>query len=180
MNRQGFLVGFLAGGWLATVLIVLLPHVGILSAGADEDPGGPNQPFGPGGGPGVGPTVNPSGSAPPGRSVVNPAMGMTDSNRRSIAISASVGSGQSVVYYFDTEAQRLCVYQYTGGPRGGLRLLAARRIEYDLKLEQYRDLSEKTPQEMREAWEAWTEPDGDASRGSQHPTKRVEVPGGIR
>ena len=43
MKRKGFLIGFLAGGWLATILIVLLPHLGLVSAQA-EDPPGPEQP----------------------------------------------------------------------------------------------------------------------------------------
>ncbi len=105
MNRKGFLIGFLAGGWLATILIVLLPHLGLLSAQAEDPPGG-SSPFGPGSGPGPGPTVNPSSSGFTPRGKVIPGIGTSDSNRRSIALSASVGSGESVVYYFDTVAQR--------------------------------------------------------------------------
>lgn len=180
MNRQGFLVGFLAGGWLATVLIVLLGHFGLPSAGADEPPGGPGQPFGPAGPPGIGPTVNPSDSGPYARGIVNPGLGTSDSNRRSIALAASIGGGQSVVYYFDTEAKRLCVYQYQTGSRGGLRLLAARLIDFDLRLEAYRDLSEKTPSEMREAYESAMQDQKASQRGGSRRTKRVDVPGSIR
>jgi len=180
MNRQGFLIGLLAGGWLATILIVLLPHLGLLSARAEDPPGTQNQPFGPGSGPGPGPTVNPSdgGFTPRGR--VNPGGGTSDSNNRSIALSASVGSGESVVYYFDTVAQRLCVYQYLPGNRGGLRLLAARLIDFDLKLEAYRDLSEKSPREMRDAYEAQMRAAEKAEGGGALPTKHVDLPGGTR
>lgn len=180
MNRQGFLVGLLAGGWLATIVVILLPHLGLLSARAEDPPGTQNQPFGPGSGPGPGPTVNPSngGFVPRGR--VNPGGGTSDSNNRSIALAASVGSGESVVYYFDTVAQRLCVYQYTPGSHGGLRLLAARYIDYDLKLERYRDLSEKSPSEMREAYEKSMRTESKSQVGGELPTKQVNVPGGIR
>ena len=85
------------------------------------------------------------------------------------------------MYYFDTVAQRLCVYQYTGGTRGGLRLLAARLIDYDLKLEAYRDLSEKTPREMRDAYESAMRASGKGGAGpGVLPTKQVDLPGGTR
>lgn len=175
MTRQGFLVGFLAGGWLATVLLILVPHLG-MKQGLAEDP--PVGPFGPGGGPGVGPTVNPSNPAPAPRGIVNPGLGTSDSNNRAVALSASIGGGESAVYYFDTVAQRLCVYQYKTGSRGGLRLLAARYIDYDLKLESYRDVSEKNPREMREAYEsAMGLEDAPAGRRSPLPTRRVDLGG---
>lgn len=185
MTRKGFLVGFLAGGWLATILIVLLPHLGLLSAQAEDPPGSANQPYGPGSGPGPGSTVNPSNSGFRPRGRINPGTGTSDSNHRSIALSASVGSGESVVYYFDTVAQRLCVYQYEPGKRGGLRLLAARHIDFDLRLVAYRDLSEKTPREMRAAYEssmrdAGRGGSGPARAGNVHPTKQVDLSGGIR
>ena len=180
MNRKGFLIGFLAGGWLATILIVLLPQLGLLSAQAEDPPGSNSSPYGPGSGPGAGPSVNPSsgGFTPRGR--VNPGLGTSDSNNRSIALSASVGSGESVVYYFDTVAQRLCVYQYESGNRGGLRLLAARLIGYDLRLEAYRDLSEKTPREMREAYDSQMRDPGKGGSAGARPTKQVDLSGGIR
>jgi len=84
------------------------------------------------------------------------------------------------VYYFDTIAQRLCIYQYLPGNRGGLRLLAARLIDYDLKLEAYRDLSEKTPREMREAYESAMRAAGKGGAAGGLPTKQVDLPGGIR
>ena len=180
MNRKGFLIGFLAGGWLATILIVLLPHLGLLSAQAEDPPGANSSPYGPGGSPGAGPSVNPSSSGFTPRGRVNPGLGTSDSNNRSIALSASVGSGESVVYYFDTVAQRLCVYQYLSGNRGGLRLLAARLIGYDLRLEQYRDLSEKSPREMRAAYESQMRDTGKGGAAGARHAKQVDLPGGIR
>ncbi|MHC5010145.1 MAG: hypothetical protein ACYTG6_04240 [Planctomycetota bacterium] len=162
MDRRGFLIGFLAGGWIATLLVVGLLHfgsdLGFRQAQAEDPVGPPVAPLPTaGGGPNgpvlPGPTVNPLDGPVTPRGGANPGGGTSDSNRRAIALSASVGSGESVVYYFDTVASRLCVYQYKPGNRGGLRLLAARYIDFDLRLEQYRDLSERSPREMREAWE---------------------------
>ena len=174
MNRQGLLLGFLAGGWVATILFVLLPHLGLSLAVAEDGPGGAS-PLSP---PGVGPSVNPVDGFR-SRGGANPGLGTSDSNRRAIALSASIGSGQSVVYYFDTVAQRLCVYQYDPGGRGGLRLLAARLIDFDLRLEQYRDISEKTPTEMREAFEkSMRRSERDARGKDPLPVRRVDLPGG--
>ena len=124
-----------------------------------------------------GSAVNPITADRGGRGRVNPGLGTSDSNRRSIALSASIGSGQSVVYYFDTVAQRLCVYQYSPGGHGGLRLLAARQIAFDLKLRSYRDLSEKSPEEMQAAYQAAMER-SKAPKGRVLPTKRVGLPMG--
>ena len=179
MDRKGLLIGFLAGGWLATVLVLLLPQIGLLPAqaqGGGLAPPAPS-PVGAGGVP-VGPSVTPMAGGET-RGIVNPGLGTSDSNRRAIALSASVGGGTSVVYYFDTVANRLCVYQYSPGNRGGLRLLAARSIEWDLKLERYRDLSEKSPTEMREAYERSVQEAETRRTGrAPLPTKQVELPGG--
>jgi hypothetical protein len=160
MNRRGFLVGFLAGGWIATLAVLALLHFGVdgLQAARAQDP--PNAAGAPNGPPLVGPTVNPINQGITPRGTPNPGTGMVNANNRAIALSCSVGGGDSVVYYFDTVTNRLCVYEYKGGSRGGLRLLAARYIEYDLKLERYRDLSEKSPRQL--------------------PTKHVDMSGSIR
>jgi hypothetical protein len=171
MGRRGFLIGFLAGGWLATIVLLLVPRLGPTAARAEDPP--PNSP------PPIGPTVNPLGGEVTPRGGANPGSNTSDSNHRSIALSSSIGGGDSVVYYFDTEAERLCVYQYKGGSKGGLRLLAARYIGFDLRLESYRDLSERNPREMREAYEAAVGAPAPAIPGAL-PVKKVELPGGSR
>jgi len=182
-DRKGFLVGFLAGGWLATVVVLVALHAGLPQAAAQgggtttPPPGG--GPVGPGGSGTVpvGPSVNPLDDTS-ARGIVNPGLGTSDSNGRAIALSASFGGGQSVVYYFDTEAKRLCVYMYSPGTRGGLRLLAARLIDFDLRLESYKDLSEKSPREMREAYEKAMGLGSTEGRPGDLPTKRVDLPPG--
>lgn len=182
MDRKGLWIGFLAGGWAATLLLLLLPQVGFLPAHAQGGGLAP-QPPAPGGAGAVpvGPSVTPIGGSGT-RGIVNPGLGTSDSNNRAVALSASIGGGSSVVYYFDTVANRLCVYQYESGSRGGLRLLAARSIEWDLRLESYRDLSEKTPREMRDAYERAMQDVRDGGSGGGRagalPTKRVDLPAG--
>ncbi|MDJ0974033.1 MAG: hypothetical protein QNJ98_06200, partial [Planctomycetota bacterium] len=91
------------------------------------------------------------------------------------------------VYFFDTVERRVLVYQYKGlvsgnrplrpGDKGGLRLLAARHIDFDLKLEGYRDLSERTREQLREKWEEiYGGPEGGKKKGL--PVKKVKVGGG--
>ncbi|MCA9315428.1 MAG: hypothetical protein R3F05_05395 [Planctomycetota bacterium] len=179
-SRAPLWIGFLAGGWVATLAFGALVWFGGLKglsipatpAYADDPPAfgdaDGDQPADPGllgdifGGV-TGSSGSRSRSDTPG--VSNPGGGTSDSNNRAIALSASVGGGESVVYYFDTVAQRILVYQYKGRlptsdrplraeDKGGLRLLAARHIDFDLRLEGYRDLSERTRNQLRSAFDA--------------------------
>ena len=159
-------IGFLAGGWSVTLLVLLLPAIGLRLASA-EDPPIPIPVPAPGPGTGVGGQPGPipvprTPFQPSGRMPV-PGGGTADSNNHAIALSASITGGESVVYYFDTKAQRLLVYQYKGmiqgnkpldaRDKGGLRLLAARHIDFDLKLEGYRDLSQRTRSQLKGSFE---------------------------
>jgi hypothetical protein len=97
----------------------------------DATPPPGNDPLSPNG---PGRTINPdTGSRD--RGIPSPGNGTSAMNNRAIALAGSIGSGESVVYYFDTELQRLLVYQYRGGDprseRSGLRLVAARHIDYE-------------------------------------------------
>ena len=107
--------------------------------------------------------VDPVDPASPGRTV-NPSAGALargtpvthtsseDSNSRAIAIT-TVAGGENVVFYFDTELERMLVYQYIPGDRGGLKLRAARHIDYDLKLEDYRGIGDSRD-ELKAAYDA--------------------------
>jgi hypothetical protein len=185
MNRRSFWVGILLGGWAALTVVLLLPYLGVRTAQADP-PGPPNvpngsgqTPFGPNGPRLPGPTINPANAPPEPKGYANAGGGTSDSNRTAIALSASIGGGESAVYYFDTEHQRLLVYRYENGSKGGLKLMAARHIDFDLKLEAYRDLSEKSRAELKEAYEsAYAAEKSDVKGG--FPTKKVDVPGGLK
>jgi len=190
-GRASLWVGFLAGGWAATLLMLLLPALGVRSALADDPP----QPVSPGPPPAVQPTEDTlpgpfrtnSSTEPRGVQAI-PGGGTSDSNNHAIALAASIGGGESVVYYFDTQSQRLLVYQYKGiiqgskpldgTDRGGLRLLAARHMDFDLRLEGYRDLSEYTRTQMQKAFDdAFS---GKKPRNGLFPTKKVGVDGGFK
>ncbi len=170
LSRTSLLIGFLAGGWAATLLIVFLPHLGlgVKTAQAEDEPA--TQPAeNPLPIPIPLPDFNPNEGNPElpgriqGRGLPNPGGGTGDSNNRAIALAASIGGGESAVYYFDTVSKRLLVYQYRGlvngnrplrpGDKGGLRLLAARHMDFDLRLQGYRDLSERTRNELKQRWE---------------------------
>ncbi len=193
-RHTGLWIGFLAGGWAATLLMILLPSLGVRTAVAQDPPESaqpqPPPAVQPGDSPGPFglpiPPVTP-GREPTGRQVV-PGGGTADSNNHAIALAASIGGGESVVYYFDTRSQRLLVYQYKGiiqgskplgdRDRGGLRLLAARHLDFDLRLEGYRDLSENTRTQLKTAFEdAYS---GKKSRGNPFPTHKVKAGGGSR
>jgi hypothetical protein len=193
MHRRTAWTAFLAGGWIATIAMLLLPHLGLRTAAAEGPDARPRQPMGPNGPNLAGPTVNSSDGGVYARQMPSPGGGTSDSNGKAIALAASIGSGESAVYYFDTEAKRLLVYQYRGTvghsrplsheDKGGLRLLAARHIDYDLRLESYRDLSEKTRGQLKDAFESafgGTNGSSAPTAGSSLPTKHVDLPGGIR
>ncbi|MFM8387152.1 MAG: hypothetical protein ACKOCB_10110 [Planctomycetia bacterium] len=180
MDRRSLIIGLLAGAWVATLALLLLPTAPQAAwlgtrAHAEDPPGespNPNGPRSPG------PTVNPiDGYAT--RGGPNPGGGTSDSNHRAIALSASIGSGQSAVWYFDTLRERVLVYAYEPGSKGGLKLMAARHIDMDLKLEDYNDISAKTRSELKEAYDQafGAAPEPVAPAGSL-PTKKVSLPGG--
>lgn len=178
MDRRSTLVGFLAGGWVATVLVFsgasFWPSARAQDAAPGPIPPAPTTPTGPGR------TINPD-TGSPARGMPNPGGGTSALNNRAIALAASIGSGESVVYYFDTELQRLLVYQYRGGDprsdRGGLRLVAARHIDYDLKLEGYRDLSDRSRDDLKADYERLVKARG-AGAGAEAdalPVKKVDL-----
>jgi hypothetical protein len=190
--QNPLLVGFLAGGWAATLVLLLLPSLGLRTAVAADPPTPavpqPGPPPSSGQNPQPGPTVTPinPGFQPRGGQPV-PGGGTSDATKDAIALAASIGAGESVVYYFDIRHQRLLVYQYKGviqgskpldqHDRGGLRLLAARHIDYDLKLEGYRDLSESTRKELERMYDkAFSSGKGGGQDpNSPYPTKKVHI-----
>lgn len=191
-------IGILAGGWIATLVLVGVFFVSdgslaLRDAAADDDtpgiplPGGGEIPL-PDIGGSDGNSIDPSDATNRPRGVQNPGGGTSDSNRTAIALSASIGGGQSVVYYFDTVNQRVLVYQYAGrlvsgsralrkGDRGGLRLLAARHMDYDLRLNGYRDLSERTRNDLKALFDAEMAKQGGKKAPGGLPVKKLNMGG---
>ena len=84
--------------------------------------------------------------------------GSTDSNNRMIAVTGTVGSGVSVLYVIDTQNGNLAVYQCKGGK--SIALVAARNIEWDLKIEAFHDESVYHPRELKKLVFNGDEPGG--------------------
>jgi hypothetical protein len=185
MDGRSLTIGFLAGGWVATLALLLAPALrpaGLLPAAHAEDPiggnmgpNGPNNPQLPAPRNPLEAQTDPRGSVPPSSS------NTSDSNNVAIALSASIAGGQSAVWYFDTQRQRVLVYQYLPGGKGGLKLLAARHIDFDLKLEAYNDVSDKLRRELKEDYdEAFASDKTSAKKSGDLPTKKVDVNGGLK
>lgn len=177
MDRRSMLVGFLAGGWVATLLA--FGGASPFRAATAQDAVPPTPPaMGDGFEPTApGPTINPStGGVTRGQASSSTNTG--GFNNRAIALTAPVGNGEHAVYYFDTEHARLLVYQFRAGDRGGVRLMAARHIDYDLKLEAYRDLSERSRDELKADYDAMLKGKPPAPDFPELPVKKVDSPFG--
>lgn len=173
MDRRSLLVGFLAGGWLVTA-VALSGYSPFGAARAQDAPGAPNQPINPNTPTSPGRSVTPS-DPQPGRGVPGQTTSTTAFNNRAIALTGTTAAGDTVVYYFDTELQRLLVYQYRSGEKGGVHLLSARHFDYDLKLEAYRDISERNRDEMKADYEKAFR--AQAGGGDELPVKKVDLSG---
>jgi hypothetical protein len=168
MDRRSLFVGVVVGAALAALGLAWTSP--LPTASAEEPPtlGPPPQnpmfPVAPG------PTVNPSDGPNVTRATGGGGgFGMGGANADAIALSAPVG-GESVVYYFDTRQQRLLVYQYVlRGDKSGLKLVAARHFDYDLKLEDYGTTPTRT--DLKEAYDAAFA----RSRAGEIPAKRVDL-----
>ncbi|MBL8858519.1 MAG: hypothetical protein JNL28_08455 [Planctomycetes bacterium] len=79
-----------------------------------------------------------------------PAIGMADSNGQMIAVTGIDLTGSSILYLVDTQNRQLAVYQANGGSDSmqGLKLVGARKIDFDLKLEGYNDKSQYTYEDL--------------------------------
>jgi hypothetical protein len=84
-----------------------------------------------------------------GRSVP-PTASDSDSNNRFVAVTSPVGSGESILFLIDSENDQLLAYRFLR--RKGLQLVGARKIDYDLKISEYKDLSEFTRDDMKRLW----------------------------
>jgi len=73
--------------------------------------------------------------------------GTADSNGRMIAVTGTIGSGVSVLWVIDTVNGTMAVYQCRGGK--SIALVAARKIEWDLKIEEFHDESLYSPKRLK-------------------------------
>jgi hypothetical protein len=90
--------------------------------------------------------------------------GTADSNNRMIAVTGTIGSGVSVLYVIDTVDRQMAVYQCRGGK--SVELVAARRIEWDLKIDQFHDESLYSPDALRKRYYGGTATEEGGTEGA--------------
>jgi hypothetical protein len=117
------------GGVWVLVLGCVLAVLGLLREPAHSQQGGGDGNPTPSPGPTVTMPMTPGGTA--------------DSNDRMIAVTGVDITGSSILYVIDTLDPHIAVYQATGGSpsMNAIRLVAARRIDLDLKLDGFNDSS---------------------------------------
>ena len=71
----------------------------------------------------------------------------SNSNNRMVAVTTPIGSGQSVLFLIDTKMEQLTVYKFDRNK--GLKFIAARKIDYDLKINGYEDMSEFSRDDLK-------------------------------
>jgi len=76
--------------------------------------------------------------------------GTSDSNNVMIAVTGTIGSGVSVLWIVDTEQRQLACYRSKGGK--SIELVAARNIEWDLKIAQFHDESLMRPDQLKKLY----------------------------
>ena len=75
----------------------------------------------------------------------------SNSNNRFIAVTSPIGSGEAVLFLIDSKTEQLAVYRFVR--RKGLEFLAARKVDYDLKVTGYEDISKYSRDEMKRIYQ---------------------------
>ena len=75
----------------------------------------------------------------------------SNSNNRFVAVSAPIATGDSILYVLDSKAEQLLIYRYLLGK--GVQVVAARKIDYDLRMSGYKDFSEYSRDELKALFE---------------------------
>jgi hypothetical protein len=150
-DRRDYVIAALAAALLFFLGIAVGNGGSLLPAARAQDTFDPEQPIGGGaaspGGTGV--SINPNRSIRPGFESGTSAVTASDSdsNNRFVAVTAPIGSGESVLFLIDSKNDQLVVYRYER--RKGLVFLAGRKIDYDLKILGYEDHSKFSRDEMK-------------------------------
>ena len=89
-----------------------------------------------------------------------------------ILVTSSLGATSAILFVLDPATRNLSAYEATPGPDGGLRLLGARKIEHDLELAKYRDLSEFSFFDLRDKKNEVGGPRTDEAKGTSSGDRR--------
>ena len=152
-DRRDYLIAGLAAALLFCVGILVGQSLAVLPTAHAQDSGGA-QPKdstpGPGGGQGV--TISRDPGLPRiDQRTYSPTASDSNSNNRFVAITCPVGSGESVLFVLDSKTEHLAVYKFQRDK--GLKFVAGRKIDYDLKISEWKDISEFSRNEMRRLYD---------------------------
>jgi len=156
-DRRDFVIAALAAALIFTAGLLVgrggsvLPQAQAQDSGADNAGGntGNNQAPGTGGGVTIG--NNPLAMLRNRVTTTGPTASDSNSNNRFVAVTTPIGSGESALFLIDAETEQLAVYRFVRNR--GLSFLAARKIDYDLKLNGYEDHSEYSREKLRLEYE---------------------------
>jgi hypothetical protein len=76
--------------------------------------------------------------------------GGADKERGPLLVTSTIGATSAFLFVIDPQTRNLATYEATPGENGGLKLLGARKIEHDLELAKFRDLSEFSYFDLRD------------------------------
>jgi len=154
-DRRDYVIATLAAMLLFCVGLLLGQEVRVLPEASAQGTGTPG---------GAKPEVPVNGPQQPGPipPPLNPRPGLegrttasrstdSDSNNRFVAVTCPTVTGESVLFLVDSVQEQVAVYRFQAGQ--GLQYLASRKIEYDLKVSGYKDISEFSYEQMRQLYQ---------------------------
>ncbi|MHC4953484.1 MAG: hypothetical protein ACYTGZ_06310 [Planctomycetota bacterium] len=138
-----FTAGLLAGG------VNVLPEADAQDVGSNGNAAGSSAQ----GGPGSGVTIarDPLEKLKSRVTTTAPTASDSNSNNRFVAVTTPIGSGESALFLIDAEREQIAVYRFNRNK--GLAFLAARKIDYDLKINGYEDHSDFSREKLRREYE---------------------------
>ena len=68
-----------------------------------------------------------------------------------MAVTTPIGSGESALFLLDSKREQIAVYRYSRNK--GLAFMAARKIDYDLKIDGYEDKSAFSRSKLKREYE---------------------------
>lgn len=151
-DRRDFVIAALAAALIFTAGLLVGGSGSVLPEAAAQDgnsaSGTANSGNGPGGnGPGITIGNDPLAVLRNRVTTTGPTASDSNSNNRFVAVTTPIGSGESALFLIDAETEQLAVYRFLRNK--GLAFMAARKIDYDLKINEWNDRSQYTRDEMK-------------------------------
>lgn len=155
-DRRDFVIAALAAALIFTAGLLVGGSGSVLPEAAAQDgnsaSGTANSGNGPGGnGPGITIGNDPLAVLRNRITTTAPTASDSNSNNRFVAVTTPIGSGESALFLIDAETEQLAVYRFLRNK--GLAFMAARKIDYDLKINGYEDHSEFSRDKLRKEYE---------------------------